>query len=256
MVDTVEIQDPMTLGELKEDLKEMFDRGGDSSLDDRLAGRLLNAAEVFIVNFIGAPKCLEHTDTIVTTASDKDLTFPVNVEDITNIWDDDNIRQLDFIEKRDWSAFITRPEYSSGSPYAWTKWGFVRRTNQESPSEPFGALQVQIWPVPTTAYTLNYDCILRPGYMNNDSDFPVLPIDYHWGILQVALMNAGQYDIGVGEQKRHERMAMMWLNEMRRKERRDLAGDLRFIGRDEFSRRQRRRGVPLTRRAQLYGGLW
>jgi len=253
MVDTVETQVPMNFSSLKTDLKEIFDRGGDSSMSDRLAGRYINAAEVHIVNYIGSMKCLENEDTITTTASSGSLTFPVNVEEVISIRDTSNKRPLAWVEKEEWNRYIVDPTNSSGSPYAWTQFGYDRRTNAESPSAETGGIKVTLWPTPSTAMSLAYDCILKPGYMIEESDQPVLPMDYHYGILQIGLMLAGPYDVGNRTFETHSRMAMQWLDGMRRKERRDLSGNLKFQGREVANRMSRGRVVPLTRNAQLFG---
>lgn len=253
MADTIEIQDPMQLSELRSVLKEVFDRGGDSSLSDSLSNHYLNSAEVYIVKFIGAPKCLEHGDTI--SVSSEDFTFPANVNNIVQIWDEANRRPLVKVDKFTWNDYITDPSVTSGSPVAWTQWGFSRRTNTESPSQNYGGLKVKFWPVPSSATTLNCDVILKPGTMIFDSDFSVLPPDYHYGLIEVALMLMGPYDIGQKAYAQHRDMAMQWLNEIRRDERRDVGGNMKLVSVENHAMRSNSNRVPLTRLDQLSGGL-
>lgn len=254
MADTVEIQSPFNFSDLKSDFLAIIDRGGDSSMDSSLAGKYLNAAEQYICSRIGAPKFLEHSDTIDTTADSPELIFPVNVKDVVKLMDKTNMHALSYYDAQKWNDYIVDPTNSSGIPLAWTKWGYVRRTNAESPSQPYGAMKVKLWPTPTEVLTLDYDCILRPGSMVSDSDFPVIPMEWHFGLIQVAIMIAGPRDVGVRTFREYAEMAERWLREIIRADRRDLAGNPRLTPGEEHRRKSRKSATPLSRFNQLYGG--
>ncbi len=252
--DTVELQSPSDFLTLQTDFLAIIDRGGDSSMGNSLAGKYLNAAEQLICSRIGAPHFLEYSDTITCTANSPDLTFPVNVKDVTMMFDKANMGQLTFIDAQKWNAYIVDPTNSTGEPVSWTKWGYSRRTNAESPSQPYGAMKAKVWPTPTSATVLDYDCVLRPGFMISDSDHPVVPSEWHFALIQVAIMIAGPRDVGVRTFQEYSRMAEIWLREIVRSERRDLSGNIRFTPREEHIAKSRRKATPLTRMNQLYGG--
>lgn len=43
-----------------------------------------------------------------------------------------------------------------------------------------------LWPVPDQAYTIAVDYVVRPSYMVNPTDSPILPLEFHEVILQAA----------------------------------------------------------------------
>ena len=253
MPDTTEVLVPLNFGTLKSTVKSILDRGGDSATSDTLAGMWVNAAEKFICSEIGAPHFLQYEDSFTLAASDNTETLPVNVKEVTSVYDKANLHQLVYVAKEKWNAFITDATNGTGTPGAWTKWGYTRRTNTESPSAEYGQLQLAVWPTPRSSVTLSYDCILRPGCMVFDSDMPVVPIEYHYGLIQMALMNAGPYDIGVKAFQQNSQLAMMWLRSIIRSERREMQGNQKFIHVAEWRRRAGARANPLTRYDQLYG---
>ena len=245
---------PINFGSLKTFVATILDRGGDSVLADGLAGLYVNAAEVFISSKIGAPSFLEHSDTITGDANDDDLTFPLQVSKVVSIIDQSNNHQLTWVDRARWNSVIVNPAIATGIPTRWTQWGYNRRENVGSPSQPYGQIKVKVFPTPTSAMTWNYDCILRPGTMVLDTDFPVLPPEFHYGIIEVALMHAGPYDIGMRAFREHREMAMDWVGEIVRAERRNMAGNQRIIAREEDVKSKKRRAYPLTRAEQLNGG--
>lgn len=257
MSDTVERLDPYSFKTLKDTMLEVISRGGDGSLGtsgDALAGKYLNAAENFICMKIGAPWFLQHSDTETLSAGDEDVTFPINVADVVDIWDAANIQKLSYMDRSNWNSYVVKPSSATGNPAVWTKWGYTRRDNSASPSTEYGQMKIKVWPVPTGSFTLNYDCILRPGTMFNDTDQPVIPIEWHFGLIQVAIMLAGPRDIGIRTYREYAELAREWVRDITREDRRNLSGNLRLIPREEDRRRTRGYGAPLTRRAQLYGG--
>jgi len=254
MANAMENPTGYNFGQLKDLLRQIIDRGGDSVSSDSLAGYYLNAAENYVVLFVGNPSWLNHTDTFTTTANSEDVTLPVNVKDVSIVYDQTNQFALSYMESYLWSNYIVKPSNSTGTSLAWTKMGYERRDNTGSPSQAYGALKIKLWPVPTSAVTLNYECVLRPGTMVADSDHPVLPTEFHPGLLEVALWHSGSFDIGTRAYREHAQLAQQWLGEIRRSERRQVAGNLHFVPREEQRRRSRTAATPLTRRAQLYGG--
>jgi hypothetical protein len=257
VTDTTEVQNPYSFGTLKEQFLQMIGRGGDNPLgsdSDTQAGRFLNAAEQYLCNKLGAPWFLRHSDTITTTAGDEEITFPVNIADITDIWDEANIQKLQYVPRGQWNSYIVKPTSATGNPLAWTKWEYTRRTNQASPATEYGQRVVHVWPVSNSAFTLNYDGLLRPGAMFDDDDQPVTPYEYHFGLLNIAAMLFGPRDIAPRTFQEYVRTAMSYIADAKRENERNLSGNLRMVPREEFARKTRRYNAPLTRRGQLYGG--
>ena len=253
MPDTVEVLSPMNFGTIKGLVRQILDRGGDSTTSDTLAGVWVNAAEKFICSEIGQPSFLQYSDSFTLAGGDGTETLPVNVKDVTSIYDKSNLHKLTYVSREIWNAYVVDPTNGTGIPGAWTKSGYTRRTNTESPSREYGQLEITVWPCPSSSITLNYDCALRPGCMVLDSDMPVIPIEYHYGLIQVALMNAGPYDIGVKAFQQNSQLAMRWLRSAIRSERREVQGNQRFMHVAEWNRRRGTRANPLTRYAQLHG---
>lgn len=241
-------------GSLKTLLRKIVNRGGDDGLlDDTLAGQFLNSAEQYIVAFCGKPYWLEYSSTIDSTAGSEDITMPVGIGDVINIWDADNKRPLNWIPKAKWDVYIVTPSNSTGSPLSWTKWGYDRRDNAGSPASPYGAMKIKIWPVPSAATTLTYTAMLRPGSMILDTDHPCIPMQFHMGLVHVAAWQSGTFDIGSKAFMDHERIAKHWLAEIRRDNVRNLSGNERMTPAEEHGLRTRTRATPLTRLAALYG---
>lgn len=251
MANEVEVLKPMNFGTIKDLVGQVKDRGGDSSTSDTLRGVWVNAAEKFVCSEIGAPHFLEYTDTIVASSGSNDLTFPVNVKEVVSLYDKSNLHALVLLERAKWDSYIVDPSKTTGLPAVWTKWGYSRRANTESPAQEYGQFQVSVWPTPSSDTTLSYTCILRPGCMVHDSDFPVVPIEYHYGLVQLALMMAGPHDIGVKAYAQNRELAMMWLRTAIRADRRNMSGNDQMVHVASHSRRNRSRDVYLTRRGQL-----
>ena len=243
---------PMCFETLKDLLGQMYARGGDSDLSETLRGVWINGAEKFIVSRCGAPKWLQCVKTIELAAGETEYNLPISVQDVRSISDRGNIRQLSYVDRDRWSSYIVDPSQVTGTPLSWTKFEYVRRDNTGSPESAYGQIVAHFWPEPSGATTLYADCQLRPGAMVYDSDFPVVPSEYHFGLLELALMYSGAYDIGTKAYAQHRDMAMQWLAEVVRAERRDLAGNLRMVPREEHTRRQGASAPigPPTRRGQ------
>lgn len=249
------LQDPLSFGELKTLLGQMIGRGGrDSAMADSLRGHLINAAEQYVNEELSSSAYwLEATGTLTIPANTSVVTADQNVRDIVNIRDEGNVRALQYMDREAWNKYITDATDVTGPPLAWTKHGYSRRDNTETPDEPYGQLQVAIWPVPTGETVVQTDVMLRAGHMVDDSDLPILPISMHWGLLQVACWFAGPYDVGNKAFAQHERLAGVWMATMRRGAVRNMAGSPRLVPGEEHRRGAAVSLTPPTRAAQLIG---
>lgn len=253
-----EAQDPLSFGDLKTAVKNTVDRGRDSTLDDTIVGQAINGAEQFICAELGgSARFLEDTIEITLSSGSSDFTFPVNVDQIISLVDKENVWKLEWLDRERWNAFVVNAGFSTGTSLYWTRFGYVRRTNTESPNDQYGALKIQVTPQPTGDVSLFADVILRPGTMVDDNDFPVLPIQYQWGLQTFGAYFLGPRDIGQKTFTQNERLAQQWLAAMKRGEIRQLSGNQRLMPREEYERLagQQSTITPPTRFAQLRGGF-
>ena len=252
MSDVVEQQDPHNFASLKAYLKEIISRGGDSDMDDDLAGVYVNAAEKFLVDEIGMAPFLNVSDTLTLPGGDSEYTMDLNIRDVYSFRDESNLRPLAFIERNLWNLTVTAADSGGGGqPSIWTKFDYARRTNVGSPAQPYGAIKVHFYPAPGSDTVLQYDAQLKAGCMVLDSDFPVVPIEYHFGLIEIAALHAGAYDFGSKAFQQHERLAMKWVRNAVRAERRSIQGNPRLMAREEVNRIARANTNPLTRMRQL-----
>ncbi len=252
-----EVQDPISFGDIKAAVKNMTDRGRDSTLDDTIVGQAINGAEQFICLELGGnAKFLEDTESITIPANTTGYTFRASVKDIISIRDEGNVWKVQEIDRERWNSYVVDPAFHTGSALFWTRFGFTRRTNEESPAQQYGQLKIEVTPAPTSETTLVVDEILRPGFMVDDEDMPVLPAEYHWGLQEWSAYFLGPRDIGRKSFEQHERLANLWLTSIRRSEIRNLAGNQRFIPREGHDRLAGSNAAisPPTRLGQLYGG--
>lgn len=252
-----EVQDPISFGDLKIDLKDMIDRGRDSTINDRILGRVLNGAEQFICNRLGGfAKFLEDTEEITLTGGSTTYTFRPSVKKVISIRDENNVWRLEWIDRERFNAYLVNPAFQTGSPLFWTDFGFVRRTNAESPQQQYGQLKIEVSPQPASDTTAFVDEILRAGFMVDDTDFPVMPAEYHWGLLNVAAWMLGPRDVGNKAYTQFREVAREWLENIMRGEIRNLAGNQRIVPREDFERRSGANPsiTPPTRFNQLWGG--
>ena len=252
-----EAQEPLSFGNLKTIVKNMVDRGRDSTLDDTLVGQAINGAEQYICAELGGhARFLEDTMEVELTAGSADYTFPVNVEQVVSLVDRSNVWKLKWVDRERFNAYIVDASFSQGQPIYWTQFGYVRRTNVESPDDQYGALKIQVAPQPTSSMSLYADVILRPGTMIEDTDFPVMPIQYQWGLQTWAACFLGPRDIGQKSFAQNERLATRWLSTIIRGENRKLSGNQKMVAREEHERLagQSASISPPTRFGQLYGG--
>lgn len=251
-----ERQRPLTFGTLKSLLGQLIARGRDPVLDTDLAGHYVNAAEMFVCTEVGVNAYwLEITDSLTATANNSIITLDPQIANIVSLRDEANIQPLSYLDRQRWNDYITTPSETTGIPLFWTKHGYVRRDNTESPTQHYGQLQIGVWPVPTGDTTLRGDFLLRPGHMVNDDDVPVLPLSLHWGLLQIAAWQAGAYDVGSKSYAQHKELAASWLATIKRDAVRHPGGNVRMIPRDDHSRRRMTAVItPPTRLGQLRGG--
>jgi len=253
-----EAQDPLSFGDLKTAVKNTVDRGRDSTLDDTIVGQAINGAEQFICAELGgSARFLADTIEVELTGGSPDYTFPVNVDQVISLVDKANVWKLEWLDRERFNAFVVDASYNKGQSLYWTQFGYVRRTNQESPNDQYGALKIQVTPQPTSSVSLWADVMLRPGTMVDDEDFPVVPIQYQWGLQTWSAYFLGPRDIGQKAFQQNERLARQWLDTIKRGEIRMLSGNQRMLPREEYERLagQKSTITPPTRFAQLYGGV-
>uniref|UniRef100_A0A6M3IT43 Uncharacterized protein n=1 Tax=viral metagenome TaxID=1070528 RepID=A0A6M3IT43_9ZZZZ len=255
MANVTELQYGKSFSELKALVVKIVDRGGDSVIDTSLAGDYVNFAEQYISGEVGAPYWLGEDQSLTVPASTSEVTMEANVEDVQSIRDEENNRFLSYMDRDRFDAFIVNHSDTSGTPLRWTKYGYNRRTNVESPATAMGGIKLQFWPVPSSATTLKATVQLIPGMMVNDSDYPAMPPQWHMAIVEWAAHFAGAYDIGSKAYREHFQLAMRWLLTIKRRQWRNLAGNQRFIGREEYMRRHGGSApiAPPTRLSQLQG---
>ena len=248
-----ELPDPSSFGELKTMLAQVISRGRDRTRDLNILGVFINAAEQYICTELGGNcEFLEHTETITIEGGTGEYTFAPQVRDIISLRDESYPQSLRWVDRQKWNAYIANPRSTTGTPYIWTRFGYVRRTNEESPDRPYGQLKIETWPVVTEDSELQADELLRPGHMVLDGDMPVIPISWHAGLLHVAAWHAASMDVGSKAFQEHERLAGIWLRSMKMESIRNMAGTQRFVTREEHER-NRSTGtlIPPTRAAQL-----
>jgi hypothetical protein len=256
-------QMPTSFAQLKVQLGHAIDRGGDSQLDDTLKGQLLNAAEQHICAELGGyAYFLEATGEIVlpigqspTAEENGVLVLSSQVANVISFRDEANRRQLEKVDRERWNAFITDPTATTGPPLAWCQFGYIRRTNAESPGMPYGQIKIRFWPVPSADHTLNYDYILKPGAMQYDDDYPVIPISFHFVLLEVASWFAGAYDIGNAAMQKHMQLAQVLMATLRRDAIRmkSMPGNVGFIPGEVHARNA---GPAFPTRANQLSGAW
>lgn len=252
-----ESQEPLSFGQLKTAVKNMVDRGRDSTLDDTLVGQAINGAEQYICDYLGGnARFLADTEAITLTAGSPDYTFRVQVDQVISLVDRSNVWKLKWIDRERFNAYVVDASFSQGQAIYWTQFGYERRTNAESPDQQYGALKIQVTPEPTSAVTLYADEILRPGTMIFDTDYPVVPIQYQWGLQAWSSYFLGPRDVGRKSFEQNARVAQQWLDNINRAEIRKLSGNQKMVAREEHERLagQSASISPPTRFGQLYGG--
>ena len=252
-----EVQDPLSFGDLKTDLADMLERGRDSTLSDRILGRAVNAAEQHICNELGGyAKFLQDTETITIPANETEYTFRTQVKDVISLRDTANLWKLAYVDREMFNNSIVSASFSTGDPLYWTKFGYERRSNQESPQQQYGQFKIELTPQTTGDKTLEADEILRAGYMVDDEDMPVVPSEYHWDLLEVAASHLSPRVVGQKAFSEFRELAARAVERIRRAEIRDLAGNQRIVPREAYERASGRNSTvtPPTRFAQLYGG--
>jgi len=242
MTDTVEQQSPHSFSSLKAYLKEIISRGGDSDFDDGLAGLYINAAEKQLIDEIGVAPFLRISDSLIIPAGTSEVTMDINITDVSSFRNNSEARPLRYVERERWNEeIVDATSESGGNPDCWTKYGYSRRTNTGSPSQPYGALKVHFYPAPGSDFTVQYDAVLAAGCMVEEDDFPVVPIRYHFGLIELAAHLAGAYGLGSKAFEQHERIAMRWIRNAVVAERRSLPGNQRFVPGEYVRARSRRR---------------
>lgn len=247
---------PFTFGELKTRLGQVVDRGRDSAMDDAQLGQYINDAEQWICIEVGnSAYWLEKTDSINLVSGENTVNLPLQVARVISVREESEYRALVWMDRQRYLAYIVNPTVTTGSPLYWTTFEPTRRENVESPSQPYGQLQMHLWPTADNDHTLQYDAVVRPGDMVDDSDMPIIPIQYHRGLLETAAWFAGAYDVGNKTFAQHEKLASIWIASIKRDCIRHLAGNQRMIPREEYERRMARPiTAPPTRIGQLRGG--
>ncbi len=256
-------QIPTSFAQLKVMLGHAIDRGGDSQLDDTLKGQLLNAAEQYICSELGGDAYfLEATSEIVlpigqspTAEADGVLVLSAQVANVLSFRDESNLRPLGKVDRERWNSFITAPGATTGPARAWCQFGYIRRTNAESPGMPYGQIKIRFWPIPSADQTLNYDYILKPGAMQYDDDYPVIPISFHFALVEVASWFAGAYDIGATAMQKHQQLAGVLMTGLRRDAIRmkAMTGNTGFIPGEVHARNA---GSAFPTRANQLAGRW
>ena len=253
-----EIQDPLSFGDLKDTVKNVVDRGRDSTLDDTIVGTFVNGAEQYICNELGGnARFLEDTEAITLTSGSPDYTFRTQVDQVISLVDKSNVWKLEYVERERFNAFVVDASFTTGSSLYWTRFGYERRTNQESPQQQYGAVKIQDTPQPTSDVTLYADEILRAGYMVDDEDMPVLPSQYHFALVEVAAWFASARDVGSKAFREHQMLAQIHLQNIKRAEIRKMSGNDVMLPREKYERLAGGKATitPPTRFAQLRGGM-
>lgn len=80
------------------------------------------------------------------------------------------LRQIDYGVWRTLDDITVPASGIDAVPTSWFRW---RR-------------MIVVWPTPQTSYTANLDCMIRPDDLVNDTDSPLLPIEFHDSILKRA----------------------------------------------------------------------
>lgn len=248
-----ERSEPLSFGNLKDLTFEIVNRGRDGGQSEDIKGHCVNAAEQYICTELGGDcPFLNTVEEIIVPASTGEYTFSEQVRDVRTIRDETNRRTIAYVIRERWNAYIGDPEATTGPPIAWTKKEYIRRTNAESPNEPYGRLTAEFWPMPTDDHTLFVDEMLRPGHMVYDGDLPVLPTQWHQGLVHLAAVYGSTQDVGSKAYQENSRLADMWIRAMRRETQREMAGSQHFVTREEYERRRSGSRVgPPTRLGQL-----
>lgn len=246
------IPSPYAFLSLKTQLRERIDRGGDPEMSDEQAGLFVNQAEQMILAELGPSWFTETTSSIVIPGGTFRYTMPANVDDVVSIRDEGNLVPLIYLDRAKWNAYITNPSYLTGQPTAFTKHGFVQAT--DSPAAAFDQIQIEVTPTPTSDFTLQYDAILRAGYMVDDADLPIIPTNFHGCLLVGACMLAGSVDVTTQFYQVNERLFGIFMKGLRARNRRELSGNPTFVPREYHEARIGGNSmVPPTRRQQLFG---
>lgn len=153
--------------------------------------RFLNRGQLEIANAKDWSWLFDVANTFSTTNSEKDYTTTeTDIKKLLNVRvTTDGYRQR--LTPYSYDQFITRhPAIDETAPdqqgpvFEYTTIGRTT-TNQ---------LKIVLWPVPDTAYTIEYDYLKSPASMTDDADAPVFPTAYHHLLIDYVLWKSYQHD--------------------------------------------------------------